>query len=120
MGTNYYCEDECWGELHIGKQSVGWEFCVRIYPHQTDLPCNWTEWRRFLVGKTIVDEYGSVIARDDLIRMVEKPSLEDRPGEQTVQWYIRNKAEPSRRGLARAVEPDGDSRPWNYCEEEFC
>ena len=71
MGTNYYAKiDECGhcgrGQeaLHIGKSSAGWAFSLRVHP---ELSINdWSDWKIFLIGKAITDEYGSRVSFSDL------------------------------------------------------
>ena len=81
MGTNYYVESlppcACCGrpfeEKHIGKSSIGWAFALHIYP---DEGINTLEdWKKFLRGKKIKDEYGSSISFADLLsRITERES----------------------------------------------
>lgn len=76
MSTNYYVitnECECckrYDEQHIGKSSVGWEFTFRGY--QGELT-SWDQWKSYLIGKTIRDEYSESVSYQDFVDMVEGP-----------------------------------------------
>ena len=73
MGTNYYIEaeppcKECgrgFDEYHIGKSSAGWCFSLHVIPELNIHNLN--DWIKFWDGKTIKDEYGSIISEDDMI-----------------------------------------------------
>lgn len=83
MGTNYYMiEDtcECCGKgkrkRHIGKSSAGWCFSLRVYPE--DEINSLDDWRKLftLPGTTFRDEYGTVIAADDILSCIEDRGLD--------------------------------------------
>lgn len=75
MGTNYYATvppcphcgrtDE---RVHIGKSSAGW--CFALMTHH-DLGINTIEdWKRYLAGKVITDEYGDAHGLDELLTII--------------------------------------------------
>ena len=81
MGTNYYirpqleaCE-KCGhiaGELeyHIGKSSMGWCFALHVIP---DMGLNtWLDWKKFIQGKKIFDEYDREVGFEFLESVVTK------------------------------------------------
>jgi len=77
MGTNYYVYyDRCSTcgrgekELHIGKSSVGWVFSLHVIPEK-DLN-NLDDWKKFLYGKQIHNEYGDKIEFYELIDKITK------------------------------------------------
>lgn len=81
MGTNYYCYDVPCGHCgrtgerkHIGESSGGWCFSLRVYPHDEKPIRNLDDWRSFLVGKVIEDEYGGVITLDDMLKIITERS----------------------------------------------
>lgn len=80
MGTNYYvqCEKcDCCGhkpeDLHIGKSSAGWTFSFNA----TEEIISYEAWIKYLIGKTIVDEYGHTVSILGFIRLIE--SKRDEP-----------------------------------------
>ena len=79
MGTNYYavtgpcdCCGSAGSRVHIGKSSMGWRFSLHVIP-ELDLN-NLEDWKRYLVGRKIVDEYGSRITRKSLLETITKRS----------------------------------------------
>lgn len=77
MGTNYYVktnECECcsrYDERHIGKSSIGWAFSFRGYDEEGFIIRSWDGWKRYLEGKTIIDEYGQIIEYDRFVALIE-------------------------------------------------
>lgn len=77
MGTNYYAQLEevckCCGrgdeDLHIGKQSAGWQFIFADYPERGLDTAE--AWFSFLEGRSILNEYNKPIAPDEFIQMVK-------------------------------------------------
>ena len=75
MGCNYYirpnkCEtcgrtDE---HIHIGKSSVGWQFCFSALERKT--PPEWFEFQREHKDD-IFDEYGRTVTLYDLVQMID-------------------------------------------------
>jgi len=79
MGTNYYqrtdiCES-CgrYKEKHIGKSSVGWQFCFRGYDgEEQPLISSFEDWKKELeVDGKIFDEYGRELTFKEFIELVE-------------------------------------------------
>ena len=81
MGTNYYvaknrCEccnryDE---EYHIGKSSHGWAFTFQGYDsyHKDDPELkSWKQWKEYLKGSLIKDEYGEDVSYVEFVKMIE-------------------------------------------------
>lgn len=77
MGTNYYVKTkqkqlvDGWMQpiiLHIGKSSYGWYFSLHIIPQYglNELE----DWKNFLKGKVIHDEYGRVISYNKMIKTI--------------------------------------------------
>ena len=105
MGTNYYvaknnCEccnryDE---EYHIGKSSYGWAFTFQGYPSMR--LTSWQNWKEFLKGETIKDEYGDTIDYDDFVNLIEVWKSPD---------YVR---EDGHRNLTHNNEGKTSNRPW--------
>ncbi|MCR9093422.1 MAG: hypothetical protein NXI30_04340 [bacterium] len=91
MGTNYYwrpkseepCETcghvEFQDDLHIGKSSGGWCFSLHVIPeeeiHNLD---DWRE-RWALEGSTIVNEYGTIVAPEEMDVIVTERSWGGKP-----------------------------------------
>ena len=88
MGTNYYAETEppckCCGseyeKLHIGKSSVGW--CFSLATHDEPEIRSMDDWRAYLSGKRIVDEYGDYLTLGELLvrivgRGCDRPLTDD-------------------------------------------
>lgn len=79
MGTNYYVRHEACKEcgraaqdIHIGKSSFGWQFLFAPLERRDDDGIySWKQWREYLVGKKIVDEYGQGISLPAFIELVE-------------------------------------------------
>jgi len=77
MGTNYYTPKDppcptCnkGGEdYHIGKSSGGWQFLFASYPEKGLVSCK--DWREFLKGRKIIDEYGKEYTYEQLFEWVE-------------------------------------------------
>jgi hypothetical protein len=82
MGTNFYAKtgrkekvvcnygsehiiDE---ELHIGKYSNGWKFCLHIIPEKNINNLN--DWKIILQNSEIKDEYGRAVTYDDMIKKI--------------------------------------------------
>ena len=80
MGTNFYVEPlppcECCGRAyeskHIGNSSVGWCFSLHVYPDEGINTLQ--DWRKYLEGKNIKDEYGNTITFDNLMERITKRS----------------------------------------------
>lgn len=74
MGTNYYVSNgECCpncgrgrGE-HIGKNSYGWKFIFNGQKRKSK-----DAWVRYLEYETIIDEYGTLIEKEDFWKMIEE------------------------------------------------
>ena len=73
MGTNYYVETttcRCCGHkperIHIGKNSVGWEFMFEAQ----ELIRSFRDWRIYLTNKQIVDEYDRKVSYEDFLKLV--------------------------------------------------
>lgn len=94
MGTNYYvhtpsCPNACdhcsaSEELHLGKSSVGWRF---LFQAEEDWPREeaYGLWLERAKSGEIRDEYGEVIALDDLLAFVgrkqeDRSHMDDYPG----------------------------------------
>jgi hypothetical protein len=85
MGTNFYYRKRSglFGsdveELHIGKQSAGWQFTFRAYKGEDGKIAieSWKTWKEILTrskaGK-IFDEYGKEFTAQEFIHMVEATS----------------------------------------------
>lgn len=77
MGTNYYVKsgtkyihngwvtDEI---LHIGKSSHGWYFSLHVIPWAG--LNSFEDWKEFLKGKTIHDEYGRKVSYTRMIKTI--------------------------------------------------
>lgn len=83
MGTNYYARVNCcvacgrYEELHIGKASAGWKFSFRGYrDHQPPITSE-SDWRKFLVGVPIFDEYRKPVTYDDFWANAKSPKRAD-------------------------------------------
>lgn len=79
MSTNFYVEDDptCDNpahtvELHVGKRSGGWKFGFQGYPEHNPPLTSFAAWRRFLVGRTVTDEYGKTLTADGFEAMVRE------------------------------------------------
>ena len=74
MGCNYYVETkkcECCGSndtLHIGKSSAGWAFSLHVIAEKN--LNNFDDWKGFLKGKEILDEYGKIVSYDEMIEII--------------------------------------------------
>lgn len=81
MGTNYYVDPlppcECCGRSyeskHIGKSSFGWCFALCVYPDEGINSLQ--DWRGYLLGKVIRDEYGDLVSLDDFMNIVTERSF---------------------------------------------
>lgn len=78
MGTNYYWIEPCEhcmrvSRLHIGKQSFGWVFLLRLHP--ADGLGSWAEWkqRMKLARGHVEDDYDKPVSVQAIIDMVEHP-----------------------------------------------
>lgn len=76
MGTNYYvakdhceCCDRYDEEYHIGKSSMGWAFTFQGYPAVR--LTSWKQWKEFLKGQMIKDEYGDTMPYEEFVEMIE-------------------------------------------------
>jgi hypothetical protein len=76
MGTNYYVKDDSNNfELHIGKNSVGWEFL--FHAHETPFLHSAQQLSTFLRFVEIIphvgvyNEYGEEVSIDDFWTMVD-------------------------------------------------
>jgi hypothetical protein len=142
MGTNYYMElepgeykdDHLWPTekefindrpyLHIGKSSCGWCFTCHTVPA---LQLNdWKDWKRFLQGRKILNEYYEDVSYEEMVDTVENrshPTDFNKPPEKVWEgWYDleegwdeilrKNHAEKGPNGLFRhQVDPErGESQ----------
>lgn len=80
MGTNYYVKNgkecgNCGGtgraDVHIGKSSAGWKFCFNPFKK------SFKEWKEWLIGKTIFDEYDREVPFEKFINLVEDKQKRD-------------------------------------------
>ena len=109
MGTNYYlyekpdCPhcDRPFDSLHIGKSSAGWCFSLRIHPTENiNSLADWQErWSRD--GAKIKNEYGDVIAPDEMFSEITDRSLGNTQPITSPLWFEQNNAVPGPNGLAR-------------------
>jgi hypothetical protein len=134
MGTNYYVMENYCGhcqrgdELHIGKSSGGWCFALQTYPDRGLGTLG--DWRIFLDGKEIRDEYGDAVTMDALVRTITERSHAAARAQWWLgyasadEWYQQNHAEPGPNGLARH-RIDGHhcighgEGTWDYMRGEF-
>lgn len=65
---NYGCEHIIDEELHIGKYSNGWKFCLHIIPEKNINNLN--DWKNILQNSEIKDEYGREISYDDMLNKI--------------------------------------------------
>jgi hypothetical protein len=82
MGTNYYvktgkkekvvcnygCEHLIDEELHIGKYSNGWKFCLHIIPEKNIN--NLEDWKKILKSGEIYNEYHAEISYKEMIETI--------------------------------------------------
>lgn len=74
MWTNYYIREkicECcerFDEEHIWKSSGGRDFTIH---HQIDKYNSWSEFKRYLKGKRIFDEYDEEVSIEDFIQLLK-------------------------------------------------
>ena len=89
MGTNYYWHEtaekpcDCGAKLHdvihVGKLSVGWAFCFRVYPDsEQGWPQDSAEWRNWMIDLKhmaggLHDEYGRRVQVEKFWGMVDDP-----------------------------------------------
>jgi hypothetical protein len=111
MGTNYYyhpsgertcphCGHET-ASLHIGKSSWGWNFSLRVHPHEgiTSLD-DWRE--RWASGGAIFDEYDERVEPADMLSLIV-----DRPPGRT------------HTGLTFSLDCKPGGPTWDLCHYEF-
>lgn len=65
---NYGCEHIIDEELHIGKYSNGWKFCLHIIPEKNINNLN--DWKNILQNSEIKDEYGRTVTYDDMLNKI--------------------------------------------------
>ena len=65
---NYGCEHIIDEELHIGKYSNGWKFCLHIIPEKNINNLN--DWKIILQNSEIKDEYGRDVTYDDMLNKI--------------------------------------------------
>ena len=82
MSTNYYvktgkkekvvcnlgCEHIIDEELHIGKYSIGWKFCLHIIPEKNIN--NLEDWKKILKSGKIYNEYHAEISYEEMIETI--------------------------------------------------
>ena len=73
MGCNYYVSETCphcghVQEFHIGKSSAGWVFSLHVIPEKSINSL--ADWKSFLKGKTIYDEYGDPVEYQKMIEII--------------------------------------------------
>lgn len=82
MSTNYYvktgkkekvvcnlgCEHIIDEELHIGKYSIGWKFCLHIIPEKNIN--NLEDWKKILKSGKIYNEYQREISYEEMIETI--------------------------------------------------
>jgi len=79
MGTNYFVRPHCsLDAIHLGKSSGGWSFTFRAYPEDSYRPpgvphavIDFASWCKLLDLGPIADEYGSAVAKADLLELIE-------------------------------------------------
>lgn len=118
MGTNYYVPlDPCKHcgradeKIHLGKSSYGWKFHFRGYrdTYQPDIK-SVNDWKDFLAGKQIFDEYGKEISHTDFWQFVE--------GKQQGRSNLEDPLRPNPYSTGPRVWYD-DEGYW-FCDYEFC
>jgi len=65
---NYGCEHEIDEELHIGKDSYNWKFCLHIIPEKNIN--NLEDWKKILKSGKIYDEYHREISYEEMIETI--------------------------------------------------
>ena len=110
MGTNYYVETttcRCCGHkperIHIGKNSVGWEFMFEAQ----ELIRSFKYWRIYLTNKQIVDEYGREVSYEDFLKLVYDSRV---AGAKNHHDYCQNK------GYSGTFK---DDEGWAFIDGEF-
>lgn len=107
MGTNYYtpasgpcdcCGQETTKELHIGKSSAGWCFSLHVIPEMNLNTLD--DWKAFLRGKRIYDQYDNFVKYDDLMEIITERSFERHASE--IFDDFNGHAELGPNGLLRA------------------
>lgn len=90
MGTNYYVKT---GEkyvkngwlteeiYHIGKSSYGWYFALHVIPWAG--LNSFEDWKEYLKGKTIHDEYGRKVSYSRMIKTILRDSKDESWGKQS-------------------------------------
>lgn len=127
MGTNYYVDADptCNNpahttQLHIGKSSWGWEFGFRAYP---DLSlASWAQWRVFLQGRTIVDEYDETVTYAEFVAIVEDRRVPE--GRDRLSCRVDPDAWTRDFGFGGRWRPDErtfhDPEGYDFYNGEFC
>lgn len=115
MGTNYYVEVKepchCCGkgkvtnQVHIGKSSAGWCFALHVIPER-DIN-SLEDWKKYLKGKKIVDEYGKRVPHVELLSIITERSwknIKTNPFgyDSWEDFHYRNHSEPGPNYLVRA------------------
>lgn len=72
---NYGCEHEIDEELHLGKFSLGWKFCLHIIPEKNINELE--DWKKIMQNGTIIDEYGQIIQYDYIIDLILNNNYND-------------------------------------------
>ena len=87
MGTNYEhraCACTCCdhgGSLHLGKQSAGHPFTLRVYDND-DGPKDEAAWReRLAAGGIVRDEYGREFLPETLLALLDTKGVWEQPRE---------------------------------------
>ena len=65
---NYGCLHEIDEELHIGKYSNGWKFCLHVIPEKKIN--NLDDWKQILKNGIIENEYGREISYEEMIEII--------------------------------------------------
>lgn len=87
MGTNYFvktgnkkkvvceygCEHIIDEQLHIGKSSYGWKFCLHIMPEKNINELK--DWINILKNGKITNEYGEEVSFDKMMDIIKNPPI---------------------------------------------
>ena len=123
MSTNYYVLPDdpcpCCGRQdaarHLGLSAYGWCFSLHIYPNEG---LNTLEdWKKFLEGKKIVNEYDSPVTLEEMLKIIT-----ERQGTRPLNYEELKWAVQGPKNLARCLPKNcagyGEGT-WDYVEGDF-
>lgn len=117
MSTNYYLRPRAHiltklqpifsvEPIHIGLSTNSWAFAMHVYPHNSNFPQNFGDWKKLWENEDyeIINEYGEIRSPQEMIKIINFHSESDK----------FNRAQID--GVYCIAHGEG---PWDLCTGDF-